>query len=201
MNPDASCHCLVTQSCPTVLQPHRLLLTRLLCPWDSPGKNTGVGCHALLHGIFLTQGSNLSLLHWQGYSLSLSHQRSPHMNLQLGKIIYHKAYFIIKCWLVHVIYWLLYLEKGMTIHSSILAWRVPWTEEPGGLQSMRSYRVGHDWCNLACTQALWMWNQNGCLGTDGFKCIWPVLLWPSGWLGAVAHCLPSTINEYPTAHG
>ena len=35
---------------------------RLLCPWDSPGKNTGVGCHALLQGIFQTQGSNLSFL-------------------------------------------------------------------------------------------------------------------------------------------
>ena len=33
------------------------LWTRLLCPWDSPGKNTGVGCHALPQGIFLTQGS------------------------------------------------------------------------------------------------------------------------------------------------
>ena len=41
--------------------------TRLFCPWDSPGKNTGVGCHALLQRIFLTQGSNLRLLcllHW-----------------------------------------------------------------------------------------------------------------------------------------
>ena len=37
------------------------------------------------------------------------------------------------------------LEKGMTTHSSILAWRIPWTEEPGGLQSMGSYRVRHDW--------------------------------------------------------
>ena len=36
------------------------------------------------------------------------------------------------------------LEKGMTNHSSILAWRIPWTEEPGGLQSMGSQRVGHD---------------------------------------------------------
>ena len=35
---------------------------RLLCPWDSPGKNTGVGCHALLQGIFPTQGSNSSLM-------------------------------------------------------------------------------------------------------------------------------------------
>ena len=36
------------------------------------------------------------------------------------------------------------LEKGMATHSSILAWRIPWTEEPGGLQSMRLQRGGHD---------------------------------------------------------
>ena len=36
------------------------------------------------------------------------------------------------------------LEKGMFTHSSILAWRIPWTEEPGGLQSMQLQRVGHD---------------------------------------------------------
>ena len=35
------------------------------------------------------------------------------------------------------------LEKGMVTHSSVLAWRIPWTEEPGGLQSMGSQRVGH----------------------------------------------------------
>ena len=38
----------------------------------------------------------------------------------------------------------------MVIHSSILAWRIPWTEEPGGLKSMGSQRVGHDWSDLAC---------------------------------------------------
>ena len=37
------------------------------------------------------------------------------------------------------------LEKGMDTHSSMLAWRIPWTEKPGGLQSMGSQRVGHDW--------------------------------------------------------
>ena len=50
------------------LQPHALQPSRLLCLWDFPGKNTGVGCHFLLQGIFLTQGSNphlLCLLHWQ----------------------------------------------------------------------------------------------------------------------------------------
>ena len=43
------------------------------------------------------------------------------------------------------------LEQGTAPHSSILAWRIPWTEEPGGLQSMGSQRVRHDWSDLACT--------------------------------------------------
>ena len=50
------------------LQPRGLQPPRLLCPWNSPGEITGVSCHLLLHGIFLTQGSNLHLLHhlhWQ----------------------------------------------------------------------------------------------------------------------------------------
>ena len=42
------------------------------------------------------------------------------------------------------------LMKAMATHSSTLAWRIPWTEEPGGLQSIGSHRVGHNWSNLAC---------------------------------------------------
>ena len=45
------------------------------------------------------------------------------------------------------------LEEGMATHSSILAWRIPWSEEPGGLQSIGSQRVGRDWNNLALTHA------------------------------------------------
>ena len=55
---------------------HELEPTRLCCPWDYTGKNTGVGCHFLLQGIFPSQGSNLSLLcllHCLTDSLSLSH--------------------------------------------------------------------------------------------------------------------------------
>ena len=66
--------CSVSKSCPTLLRPHGP--ARLLCPWNSPGKNTGVGCHFLLQGIFWTQGSNLHLLHWQEDSLPLRHQGS-----------------------------------------------------------------------------------------------------------------------------
>ena len=57
------------------LQPHALWLTRILCLWNFPGKNTGERYHFLLQGIFWTQGSNLcllSLLHWQVDSLPLS---------------------------------------------------------------------------------------------------------------------------------
>ena len=48
------------------------MVNRLLCQWNFPGKNTGVGCHFLLQGIFSTQGSNPHLLHWQADTLSLS---------------------------------------------------------------------------------------------------------------------------------
>ena len=64
------------------LQPYGLQPARLFCLWDFPGKNTGVGCHFLLQGIFLTQGSNLHLLyllHWQADSLPLWHLGSPSM--------------------------------------------------------------------------------------------------------------------------
>ena len=55
---------LVTQSYLTLL-PHRLQPARLLCPWNSSGKKTGVVGHSLLQGIFLTQGLNLGLLHYR----------------------------------------------------------------------------------------------------------------------------------------
>ena len=66
-------------------QPHELWPTRLLCPWDSLGENTGVGCHALLQGIFLTQGLNLGLLDCRQILYSLSHQGSPSKTLNLAQ--------------------------------------------------------------------------------------------------------------------
>ena len=67
-NPHVCVHAKSLQSCLT-LQPHGLQPARLLCQWDSPGKNIGVGCHALLQGILPTQESNpclLDLLHLAG---------------------------------------------------------------------------------------------------------------------------------------
>ena len=49
------------------------------------------------------------------------------------------------------------LEKGMAIHSSILAWRIPWTEESGRLQSMGSQRVRHDWATNTFTLPHYAW--------------------------------------------
>ena len=46
------------------------------------------------------------------------------------------------------------LEKEMATHSSVLAWRIPGTVEPGGLPSLESQRVGHDWCALAAAAAI-----------------------------------------------
>ena len=73
------------QSSPTLLHPCGLQATRLLCPWDSPG-NTGVGCHALLQGIFPTQGSNLRLLPWQ---VDLLHWNHPVMRTQSFLEVYY----------------------------------------------------------------------------------------------------------------
>ena len=52
------------------------------------------------------------------------------------------------------------LEKGMAIHSSILAWEIPWTGEPGGLQSMRSRRVRHDWVTEHASTIKSLWNTH-----------------------------------------
>ena len=82
------CCCLVAQLSSNLLWLHGLWPTRLLCPWNFPGKNTRMGCHFLLQGIFLTQGLNLYLLHWPVESLPLSHQGSLY-----GYSVYTKCTF------------------------------------------------------------------------------------------------------------
>ena len=67
---------LVAQSCPTLCGPMDCS-PPVSSPWDSPGKNTGVGCHALLQGIFQTQESNPGLLHCRQILYRLNHQGSP----------------------------------------------------------------------------------------------------------------------------
>ena len=67
---------------------------RLLCPWDSPGKNTGVGCHPLLQGIFTTQGLNPGLPHCRRVLYCLRHQGSPPSHLPFNK--YLSAIYVLK---------------------------------------------------------------------------------------------------------
>ena len=142
---------------------HALQSTRLLRPWNSQGKNTGAGCHFLLQGIFPTQRLNpwpLScLLHsrwvldcWTtGEALRIEYiplkkkikKQSPSEGLPSWWLRWSRI----------CLQWGDLglnpredpLEKGMTTHSNILAWRVSWIEKPGGLQSTGSQRAGHDW--------------------------------------------------------
>ena len=95
------------------LLPHGLY-QNLLCMWNSPGKNTGMGCHFLLQMV-----KNLPAI-WETWVWSLGPEDS--------------------------------LEKEVATHSSILAWKIPRTEEPSGLQSTGSQRVGHDWATSLSLQ-------------------------------------------------
>ena len=52
------------------------------------------------------------------------------------------------------------LEKGMAMHSCFLAWRTPWTEEPGGLQSIQLQRARHNWSNLTCMHCKFHYRVN-----------------------------------------
>ena len=78
---------LVTQLCPTLCDPIDCSLPDPSCPRSSPGKNTGVGSHSLLQGIFPSQGSNPHLPHCSQILYCLSHQRTmfiPTTNIAMG---------------------------------------------------------------------------------------------------------------------
>ena len=87
--------CLVAQSCPTLCDPMDYSPPGSSVHGDSPGKNTGVGCHALLREIFWTQGSNPGLLHCKQILYCLSHQETQESNqglLHCRKILYQLSY-------------------------------------------------------------------------------------------------------------
>ena len=135
------------------------------------GRNTRVGCHALLQRIFPTKGSNPGLLHCRQILAYYSPLNFLFLSIKKFSLP----------WLTGTLVWLTMiaegdlcpdffiaqmvknlpamqtwvrslgqedsLEKEMAIHSSILAWRIPWTNRPGRLQSMGSQRVGHSWAH------------------------------------------------------
>ena len=100
--------------------------SRLLCPWDCPGKGTRVGCHALLQGVFPTQGLDLHLLHllhWEVGSLPLCHLEHYYDRGWDG--------------------WMASLTRWTWVWVSSGCWW--WTGKPGVLQSMGLQRVRHNW--------------------------------------------------------
>ena len=119
------------------MRPHRQQPTRLPRPWDSPGKNTGVGCHFLLQCMKVKSESEVtqscptlcdpmdcsppgSSIH--GIFQARVLEWVTIASLVDPQVLYPETYFV----------------------SSTLAWKIPWTEEPGRLQSMGSLRVRHD---------------------------------------------------------
>ena len=108
--------CLVAQSYQT-LQSHGLYSARLLCLWDFPGKNTGVGCHALLQGIFPTLGWNPRLLHCRRilYLLSIREAHTPYKIKSLKNIK-----FFLKIW-VHKPLGLLHMQST----GNLALWHMP----------------------------------------------------------------------------
>ena len=106
---------------------------------EPPGKpmNTGVGWHAFFQGIFRIQGLNPGLPHCRQILYPLSHQGSPSGYTDLYVILWRRATH------THLLS-VSSLVLRMAPHSSTLAWKIPWMEEPGRLQSMGLRRVGHD---------------------------------------------------------
>ena len=151
--------CLFTRSCPTLCDPVDCSPPGSFVSGNSPGRYTGVGCHALLQGILPTQGSNPGLPHCRWILYHLSHW---------GTLITNKG-----AWwpAVHGVaktrtqlsdfsftFHFHALEKEMATHSSVLAWRIPEMGEPSGLPSVGSHRVRHDRSDLAAVAALYYLN-------------------------------------------
>ena len=137
-------------------RPHRLQPTRLLRPWDFPGKNTGVGCHFLLQGIFLTQGSNPGLPHCRQTLYPLSHLDSI---LKSKDVTLPKKVHLVKAMVFPVVMygcesWTIKKAEHQRIDAFVLwCWRrllrVPWTARRSNqsiLKEISPEIYWKDWC-------------------------------------------------------
>ena len=134
---------------------HAILQARIL-EWVDP----------LLQGTFPTQGSNPGLPHCRRILYQLSHQGSPYILIYIPVLLPGKSHgqrSLVGCspwgrWESDTTEQLHFhfhaLEEEMATHSSVLAWRIPGTAGPGGLPSMGSHRVGHDWSDLAAAAVI-----------------------------------------------
>ena len=80
------------------------------------------------------------------------------------------------------------LEKGMATHSNVLAWRIPWTVEPGGLKSVDSQRVGHNWTDLIHTHTHTHTHTRVSISPSSLFSLW-MLVYPGLHFGASCLCL------------
>ena len=116
-------------------------------PWDLPGKSTGVGCHCLLgvgcHFLLDNAGDPGSI---PGLGRSPGEGIGYPLQCSWASVVAQtvKTLTAMRETWVRFLGWEDPLEEGMATHSSILAWRISWTEEPWRVQSMGSQRVGHD---------------------------------------------------------
>ena len=101
------------------------------------GRKTGRQRMRWMDGITNTMGMSLSRL----------------LEVVMDRKVLHASQRVRHDWATSFTFHFHSLEKEMATHSSVLAWRIPGTGEPGGLPSMGSHRVGHDWSNLAAAAA------------------------------------------------
>ena len=145
-----SCCCSVAKSCLILCNPRDCKPTRLLCPWDFPGKNTGVRCHVLLQMIFPTQGSNSSL--WLG-----------------GQILYHwasrEAYLCVFNWCPQR--GLLHNKNGKLLIGKVSHSMVSVTEiSQGEIKTFIVFTCGSPASNTPGEDADCLSNWNGNSGSD-----------------------------------
>ena len=124
------------------LPPDGMQPTRLLCPRDSPGRNIRVGCHALLKGIFPTW----THVSWVSCIADRLLTELPAKPCLLWDVAQKEKEIKLG-------------QKAMAPHSSAPAWKIPWTEEPGRLQSMGSLRVGHNWATSLSLFTFMHWRR------------------------------------------
>ena len=133
---------LVAQSCPTLCNPIGLQSARLLSPQNSPGKNTRVGYHSILQGIFAIQGSNLDILHCRQILYHLSHQRSLWTVKGMTQSICCKENSLDPTELIITV-----MERGPEPHALFVS----------GLCAQRRLKKPQSWCSLAV--GIWLCRQ------------------------------------------